>query len=447
MAAFNFSFKQGLKDLTSPFTNLFKKPATPLFTPAPKPTATPLFTPAPKAPAIPSLNYTPAPGMAPNASTPQGPRYFAPSVLPQVKPQPQAAAAPPVAPPRPAGAPAAVVPPPAPVAPPAQPTTPPSSAAVPPPAPFTPNPAQQKTLQEAETTYQKSLQLSPEELTTQEDLDRLSESARRSYTNTRDQAIPLEFITGQLASIERRALDLAEPLERKLARLQAARTSSTEASKFALERADKEIVGARGEAKDIRTETESARRFGVEEAGRVATRTQADRQFEEDKRQFGLDYAIKQRETTLKEAEAKGKTEVSAYQQRQAEKTNSAIDDLLPRVNNKTVGVGSYAGFIRGTEAKDFAADLEFLKSSIGFGALQEMREASKTGGALGQVSDRELSLLTSALGGLDVGQTPENFKKNLNRIKESVNRWNQAVGGASNTYKAPSGNTYNLPY
>ena len=37
--------------------------------------------------------------MAPNASTPQGPRYFAPSVLPQVKPQPQAAAAPPVAPP------------------------------------------------------------------------------------------------------------------------------------------------------------------------------------------------------------------------------------------------------------------------------------------------------------------------------------------------------------
>ena len=133
-----------------------------------------------------------------------------------------------------------------------------------------------------------------------------------------------------------------------------------------------------------------------------------------------------------KKREAKGKTEVSAYQQRQAEKTNSAIDDLLPRVNNKTVGVGSYAGFIRGTEAKDFAADLEFLKSSIGFGALQEMRRASKTGGALGQVSDRELSLLTSALGGLDVGQTPENFKKNLNRIKKaSIGGIKQLAGQA----------------
>lgn len=91
----------------------------------------------------------------------------------------------------------------------------------------------------AESAYKRSLEISPDELSTQEDLDKLIESAKKSYQNTKDQAIPMEFITGQLKSIEDRALGLAEPLERKLARLQSARQSSIEASKFALDRADK----------------------------------------------------------------------------------------------------------------------------------------------------------------------------------------------------------------
>ena len=472
MAAFLFS--QGFKNLISPYknTDLFRKPAA-------KP-ATSLFTPAP--------NFTPDPrrfGVAPttaqpaNASTIYGPRFFASPVLPQVK-VPPTAPRPIFATPRPAFAPPppATAAPPEPFSPPSRPEVP-QAESTPQPAPFTPTPAQQAAISSAEEAYQKSLQLSPEELSTQEDLDkvmgdiiRIRESFRKGALNVQDQPVAMEFITGQLASMERRALaqagavaSMAEPLERKLARLQAARTSSTEASKFALERAGKAIEGARGEAKDVRTEAESARRFGIEQAGSRAgrdiqregilyqreslaqTKAISDRQFEEDKRKFGLDYAIKQREIAVKELEARKETGPSTYQQERTSRVIQSVNELLPRVSNRTVGVGSYVGFIRGTEAKDFAADVETLKANISFSELQAMRQASKTGGALGQIAVRELELLESTLGALDVGQRPENFRKNLQKIKDSLDRWSQASGGTGNVYKAPSGNTYNLPY
>ena len=70
------------------------------------------------------------------------------------------------------------------------------------------------------------------------------------------------------------------------------------------------------------------------------------------------------------------------------------------------------------------------------------MREASKTGGALGQVSNIELNLLQSALGALDAGQSPENMKAQLTRIKESVGRWQRAAGSVDET-RVVNGVTY----
>jgi hypothetical protein len=102
--------------------------------------------------------------------------------------------------------------------------------------------AAQTAFNSAEKAYQESLKISPDELSTQEDIDKLIESTKTAFRNTSGQAIPMEFITGQLKSIEDRATGLAEPLERKLARLQAARQSSVESSKFALERSEKKLA-------------------------------------------------------------------------------------------------------------------------------------------------------------------------------------------------------------
>ena len=142
------------------------------------------------------------------------------------------------------------------------------------------------------------------------------------------------------------------------------------------------------------------------------------------------------------------------YQERLQSMTVQSADDLLRRVSSETVGYGAMASFLPESPARDFANDLNTLKSSIGFSELVAMREASKTGGALGAISDREIVLLTSVLGGLDQYQSPESMKSNLKKIKDSIMRWNDAVGESSTntsasgniTMTGPDGTKWNVP-
>ncbi len=55
-----------------------------------------------------------------------------------------------------------------------------------------------------------------------------------------------------------------------------------------------------------------------------------------------------------------------------------------------------------GSTAKDMRANLDTLTADAAFTSLQAMRDASPTGGALGQVSERELTLLGAAVRSLD---------------------------------------------
>ena len=130
----------------------------------------------------------------------------------------------------------------------------------------------------------------------------------------------------------------------------------------------------------------------------------------------------------------------STYSVDTANRMLAAVNDLLPRVSNVTVGAGSLASFVPGSSAADFQADLKTLQANIAFNALQAMREASKSGGALGQVSERELALLESTLGALDTAQSPDNFRKNLGNIKDSVRRWQIAVEQAQSSGKITGG-------
>jgi hypothetical protein len=107
------------------------------------------------------------------------------------------------------------------------------------------------------------------------------------------------------------------------------------------------------------------------------------------------------------------------------------VSQILPEVSRMTAGVGSLMKNIPESGARN----LDALKSNIGFRELQEMRNASKTGGALGQVSDTENRLLSSALGSLDQGQSPDQLKAALNQIVGALDRWEAAkakFGGAA---------------
>lgn len=115
----------------------------------------------------------------------------------------------------------------------------------------------------------------------------------------------------------------------------------------------------------------------------------------------------------------------ATYAMDTAKRTIQAIDEVLPDVNWKTAGaIGSVAKFIGGTEASDVSADLSSVASNVAFNALRAMRDASKTGGALGQVSDKEIDFLTSVEGSIRQNQSPENLRKNLKLIRESQQRF-----------------------
>jgi hypothetical protein len=62
-------------------------------------------------------------------------------------------------------------------------------------------------------------------------------------------------------------------------------------------------------------------------------------------------------------------------------------------------------------------ADLNLIKANLAFDRLQQMRDSSPTGGALGQVSELELKLLESAMATIDQGLDLEAFRTRLNDV------------------------------
>ncbi len=80
---------------------------------------------------------------------------------------------------------------------------------------------------------------------------------------------------------------------------------------------------------------------------------------------------------------------------------------------------GATLSQVPGTRQRDVAALLDTVRSNVGFDKLQQMRNASPTGGALGQVSERENVLLQSTLGSLEQSQSTEQFERNLRRLRD----------------------------
>jgi hypothetical protein len=85
----------------------------------------------------------------------------------------------------------------------------------------------------------------------------------------------------------------------------------------------------------------------------------------------------------------------------------------------KVVGsvYGNYAPNIPGGEAANFAADLQSLKAQVAGNVIQEMRDASKTGGAVGQVTEKEWPLLMNMIASIDESQSVEQYQQRLDDL------------------------------
>ena len=100
------------------------------------------------------------------------------------------------------------------------------------------------------------------------------------------------------------------------------------------------------------------------------------------------------------------------------------IDRLMsqPGLTNITGPVAGRTPNLTGA-ATNAQANLDTLKSQIGVHTLQAMRDASKTGGAVGQVTEKEWPILQNQLGALQQSQTTAEFRKNLGYVKETMQR------------------------
>lgn len=296
----------------------------------------------------------------------------------------------------------------------------------------------QRNVTEAEKAYSTAGAITPEEDQTQAQLDELISSTRLGIAGKEGQGrgIPLSIVRGEQEKLERQGLLLTEPLEKKLARLQAKRTSALATSKFALERADKALETEKESKKPI-----SGTSFYDPTTGtfKVAPKDiTADKDSNparvltvEEAKNLGVPFGTTAGEAYGKKVDDIKNDKATKYSIEKANRAITLVDEALGKVNRWTTGFGALLGVIPESDAKDFGALVESIKANIGFNELSAMRAASPTGGALGQVAVQELNFLQSVLGSLDTKQSPAVVKSNLEKIKTHFNNWKATLAGS----------------
>ncbi len=138
----------------------------------------------------------------------------------------------------------------------------------------------------------------------------------------------------------------------------------------------------------------------------------------------------------IKKAEEK-KEQATATEVFRAKNVINTVDKALEKVGYLTTGFfGKTMSKIGGTEAADLRGLVKTVQANLGFDRLTQMRAESPTGGALGNVSNIELELLTSAVTSLEQDQSPTQLRENLAKVKTHLSNWIKIKNQADNEGK-----------
>jgi hypothetical protein len=128
----------------------------------------------------------------------------------------------------------------------------------------------------------------------------------------------------------------------------------------------------------------------------------------------------------------------------QAENISGVATEAVRQVGAGTTGFFSPIKWIGGTTAADLAGNLETIKSDAFVANITEMRQNSPTGGAVGNVSDKDLEMLQSLQTSFRQNLKPTTLKKNLKKYKEIRDKVaGDAKAGFIRKYGAKNFNTY----
>ena len=126
---------------------------------------------------------------------------------------------------------------------------------------------------------------------------------------------------------------------------------------------------------------------------------------------------------------------------RQANLVGEDIGRAMEMASGVSIPITGIAGRVMsnipGTTAHDLAKTLDSVKANTAFKKLQEMRQNSPTGGALGSVSDNDMLLLKAVEGSLEQSQSKEQLLYNLDRLRSTTldivhgpGNWSVGEGG-----------------
>ncbi|HYQ25132.1 hypothetical protein [Stenotrophomonas sp.] len=176
--------------------------------------------------------------------------------------------------------------------------------------------------------------------------------------------------------------------------------------------------------------TEAAK-AGVENAN-FPNRLSQERQLQDVKTQGAITQAAG---TAAAEAQAKDASQrpkrIQQYRQALSSAGNveTSLDKALGLLSPYSTGfVGARSRGVEGSPSYNLAAELETIKANLGFDRLQQMRDSSPTGGALGAIAVQELVALQSTIANLDPNQSEDQIRTNLDRVKTHYKNWRSAV-------------------
>ena len=182
----------------------------------------------------------------------------------------------------------------------------------------------------------------------------------------------------------------------------------------------------REKAERLAAEREKDREFKQQMAALAAAQRSAMTDVQRELAQTRLD------ELKMKQAErADKKTAAQDAAVAHASKVITDVADAKSLVTGMTTGLtGKAQAYVPGTDAYNLNQRLLTIKANLGFDRLQQMRDASPTGGALGQVAVQELNALQATVGSLELGQSRKELEKNLNKIDFHYKNWIRATRG-----------------
>jgi hypothetical protein len=143
--------------------------------------------------------------------------------------------------------------------------------------------------------------------------------------------------------------------------------------------------------------------------------------------------ATKDAERVAKLKSAKPKAEASLRSfDRGSENVLGTIDEALKLVSGTTTGpLGKMSRGIPGTPAFNLGEKIKTIIANKAFGFLAEMRANSPTGGAVGQLSERELELMGLVEASLNPDLSPGELTANLKKVKKLTKEMQKAAHDA----------------